>query len=553
MNDEIIELINNGEKPMIVGLAGPGTGKSTAFKRIVDSDRYNGKKILILSFIRNLVNDLTNDFSEYKNVKVATLHSFALGEYKKSLKGGEINLTEGLDDVISDDHIVLNGVEFSYTEKICNLTMSQNEEEFYKARRNYYSDKNKLLYSFDSIIYAINKLYDQDESRITAEYDIILIDEFQDFNRLEYEFIKNLNKTTKILIVGDDDQSLYEWKFARPSLIRELYRHNNTDSFSLPNCYRCTKVIVDAVNSLITNAQAKGFLTERVNDKQYLYPSENNEKKHELSNAYPAIDFIPKVKGNQLIYQLSKRIKNDLLGYNLPAKVLVITPSYLKGNLYDGLQSKGYNVVKYELFHDETSNGVKHADTRQTFEVLCRRKTDNLMLRKVLCQYCDRNRINEIIHDGVTKNKKIWYLLSDEEKHNIEEDIRIYKKAKSGKESLNKIELNRLSELFCLKNLISRMIVGFGQVESGAQEVELATVMGSKGLSADFVYFVGIDDRNMTDKDTKDFTDQKICEFLVGITRAKVKLALFSIYDESPRVLNFLDSNLINTYKATKK
>ncbi|MDR1197296.1 MAG: AAA family ATPase [Candidatus Nomurabacteria bacterium] len=555
MSNGIVELVANSEKSMIVGLAGPGTGKSTTFKHLIDSDHYKGKKILILSFIRNLVGDLANDFREYKKVKVATLHSFALGEFKRITASKSVDLIEDLDDIISEDYGIIKNAEISYTDKICNLTMTSDEEDFYKLRRDYYS-KNKL-YSFNSIVYAVNKLYEQNDSRIPNEYDIILIDEFQDFNSLEYEFIKKLNKTTKTLIVGDDDQSLYDWKFAKPALIRDLYNDEDTDSFSLDNCYRCTRVIVDAVNSLIVNAQAKGLLSERINEKKYLYPNERKDDKHELSEIYSKIDFMPKLQGHQLTYQLAAKIKKDSSSYEKkwekPARVLVIAPHFLKNKLYDGLIDKGCNVVNYELFSDEKLNKVKHSDICKVLDTLYKRKTDDLMLRKVLHLCFDKDRMEDVIRNGFAKNKKIWSLLSDEEKLKIKEDIRIFRKAKIGKHTLESFELQRLSEIFCLKNLISKMIAGFGQVDSGAQEVGLVTVMESKGLSADFVYFVGIDDINMTDKKTKNLSNQNICEFLVGMTRAKVKLTLFSMHDESPKMLGLLDSHLVKTYKVAEK
>ena len=96
------------------------------------------------------------------------------------------------------------------------------------------------------------------------------------------------------------------------------------------------------------------------------------------------------------------------------------------------------------------------------------------------------------------------------------------------------------------------MVKGFSPVIMNAIEIEMTTVMSSKGLSADFVYYVGIDDRNILNKETKDFTDQKIREFLVGITRAKEKLTLISLKDENPKILEFIDEKYINKFNNEK-
>lgn len=119
-------------------------------------------------------------------------------------------------------------------------------------------------------------------------------------------------------------------------------------------------------------------------------------------------------------------------------------------------------------------------------------------------------------------------------------------KVKKGRDKLGDEELVRFNEIFTLKNILSRLIKGFKPVVKNAIEIEMATVTGSKGLSADLVYYVGIDDKNILDKETKTFTDQKLCEFLVGITRAKEKLTLISLQDKNPKILEFIDKKYIN-------
>lgn len=91
-----------------------------------------------------------------------------------------------------------------------------------------------------------------------------------------------------------------------------------------------------------------------------------------------------------------------------------------------------------------------------------------------------------------------------------------------------------------------RLVKGFKPVMKNSIEVEMTTVTSSKGLAADFVYYVGIDDRIMLDRITKNFSNQKICEFLVGITRTKEKLTLISFEDKNPKILDLIDMKYIN-------
>lgn len=538
---DILKIIKKSDKGLFVGMAGPGTGKSYSFKKIIESEEYKEKSILILSFINKLVDDLTEDFKGFSNVRVLTLHAFARQELNKV--AGGIDLDQDLDDFIEEDHILMKGNEVKYKEKFYDNNLVGNEENFYKERRDFYK-YDKELYSFNSIIYAVNKLFSKYEAKI-PRHDLILIDEFQDFNKSEYELIKLLNKKNKIILVGDDNQSLYNFKSAKPEQIINLYNDPNAEGFSLDFCYRCTRVLVDATNSLIENAKKRGYLKNR-SDKKFLYPEQ--DEKNKISLKHPKIDFIPSVSGELLIYSLAQNIKNHIVSKNDKKRILILVPSYLKQTIYDGLIGKGFNIVEFELFSNEESNKRKHKSLIKAFETLTERKTDNLALRKVLFLYLDDSDIEELLK----KVKKIWSCLSEETKEKIERDIDIFKKTKRGKEKLDNEELKRFSEVFALKNVLSRLIKGFKPVMKDAIEVEMTTVTSSKGLSADIVYYVGIDDQNMLDEETGNFSDHKICEFLVGITRAKEKLTLISLKDKNPKILEFIDKKFINNLNNEK-
>lgn len=536
---DALNLIVTSEKRLFVGLAGPGTGKSHTFKTIIKSSEFNGKKILVLSFINKLVDDLKNDFAGFRNVEVSTLHAFAMQEYMKHSKG-QASLDEGLDEIITQDYAFLLENSIDYRNKYYGNLLTTAEEEFYKSRSDYYGN-GSTLHSFNSVIYALNKLFQADNDLIPS-YDLVLVDEFQDFNELEWQFISALNLKSKVVVVGDDDQSLYSWKSAQPELIRSLFSDEATGSFSLDYCYRSTQVIVDAVNSLIANAKTSGLLAGRVDEKQYMYPT-GREDKDELSAKFNQIDFLPAVNGGQLVYQLAARIKRDV-GEDLDKRILVLAPSFYKQTVYDGLIGQGLNVVEFELFGEEKHRTIKHRYLIESFKTLEVRKTDNLALRKVLHIYGDEDMQKELLRKCDSENKKIWLCLPRDVKALIEADIALFKKVRQGKDALTDEELLRVNQIFNVKNLLSKMINGFGSHTKGGLEVEMTTVMSSKGLSADFVYYIGVDDKLNVDRVTHELTDGKICEFLVGITRAKEKLTLFSFTDRNPKLVNLIADHI---------
>ena len=82
----------------------------------------------------------------------------------------------------------------------------------------------------------------------------ILIDEFQDINKIQYETIKLLaQKCDSLYIVGDDDQSIYKFRGAKPEfLINFKEEYNNVETSILNVNYRSTEEIINISNKIIS-------------------------------------------------------------------------------------------------------------------------------------------------------------------------------------------------------------------------------------------------------------------------------------------------------------
>ncbi|WP_218059173.1 DNA helicase II [Gilliamella sp. wkB178] len=83
----------------------------------------------------------------------------------------------------------------------------------------------------------------------------ILIDEFQDTNLIQYRLVKKLAGTTaNVMIVGDDDQSIYSWRGANADNLQLFIKdYPDTEIVRLEQNYRSTSTILDAANKLIAN------------------------------------------------------------------------------------------------------------------------------------------------------------------------------------------------------------------------------------------------------------------------------------------------------------
>lgn len=92
-------------------------------------------------------------------------------------------------------------------------------------------------------------------AQLQGRFKYFLVDEFQDTNPIQFEFIRLLSSQTKNLcIVGDDDQSIYSWRGADPSFILDFQSHfPSANIVKLENNYRSTRTVVDASAALISH------------------------------------------------------------------------------------------------------------------------------------------------------------------------------------------------------------------------------------------------------------------------------------------------------------
>lgn len=110
----------------------------------------------------------------------------------------------------------------------------------------------------DLLTKAVQLLTDHDEVRVKwrSRFRHMLVDEFQDTNRLQLELVSLLaaGDPPNICVVGDDDQSIYGWRGAEVSNILEFEKHfKDPEIIRLEQNYRSTNAILGAANRLIRN------------------------------------------------------------------------------------------------------------------------------------------------------------------------------------------------------------------------------------------------------------------------------------------------------------
>ena len=128
-------------------------------------------------------------------------------------------------------------------------------KEIYRA----YEEKlheNRWIDFDDILVYTYELLKEREDIRKAwqQKFPYILIDEFQDINKIQYEIVKMLAGETKnLFIVGDDDQSIYKFRGARPELMLNFPKDfENTRQVILNRNYRCGEEIVQVAEDIIS-------------------------------------------------------------------------------------------------------------------------------------------------------------------------------------------------------------------------------------------------------------------------------------------------------------
>jgi ATP-dependent DNA helicase UvrD/PcrA len=519
--------------PKKVVIAGPGTGKTHLFKQIFAQKA--GQKLLTLTFINALVEDLALDLCGISEVR--TLHGFALGIFR-----GKAKIYPVLPQIIQEDGEHLLGRKIDFTAKIHDVEESDGALSFYSTRRKYYD-----RFGYADIVLALVKYFDEKPERI-PEYAQIVVDEYQDFNKLEVSLIEQLSKKNPILIAGDDDQAIYDFKRSSPDFIRALHSNERPDfeSFPLPFCSRSTRVIVEAINDVIASATEKGFLKGRV-DKPYRYfpcPPKDREGAENPKILHK------RLQDAQIPWFIQKELEQVAERTRKKFDVLVISPFPSQcERIGSALQAKGFSAVH---FKDRDSRSHPYLDA---LRALTDDRNGNLAWRLVAKVMLNESDFVEFIRKTEDCSKDCKSLLPSQVQRTALDDLKTFNAISDKKGSSAKDVEALLKRIGCDQESTNHDYLQFRIGEPAGEiscdpsvrkmPITVTTVQSSKGLAADYVFIAQFDERYIG-KDGK-ITNQSICNFLVALTRARKQVWLLSTSDNASPFLRWIAAEKIES------
>jgi hypothetical protein len=274
-------------------LAGAGSGKTTIIvhriRHLIMMCKVRPENILVLTFTKSAAMEMEDRFHQLtgmKGVKFGTFHSvfleilirntsytyrsiIDLKTQKELIQAAAIesNYRLGEDEESTDDTIqkILNGIQYLKSGGNADQVEYQNiPMDVVKYCFNYYQQYliNNRLIDFNDMLFLTAKLFKTNPNLLEMYHDkyrYILVDEFQDTSPIQEEILELLAKPrNNIFCVGDDDQSIYAFRGAKPAVMFDFAKkYRNCKIVQLPYNYRCTNQIVMAANRLISYNQKR--------------------------------------------------------------------------------------------------------------------------------------------------------------------------------------------------------------------------------------------------------------------------------------------------------
>ena len=284
-NKEQKEAIMHRDGPAMV-LAGPGAGKTHVItnrvKALIDEYGVKPEQILVVTFSKAAAVEMKERFEMLTGgrrlpVRFGTFHSvffqilrlayhyevkdIATPALKYRFLEETLNETGyGVDDkkeFLSDIEKEISRVKGEGIEIDCYFSSACSAEIFQKMYRGYQEklQRHRCLDFDDMVVYTYQLLKEREDirRRWQAQFRYLLIDEFQDINRLQYETVCMLAEPeNNLFIVGDDDQSIYGFRGAKPGIMLSFpKRFPDTKQIVLGVNYRCSDEIMKAAERLI--------------------------------------------------------------------------------------------------------------------------------------------------------------------------------------------------------------------------------------------------------------------------------------------------------------
>ncbi|PJC85058.1 ATP-dependent DNA helicase Rep [Vibrio sp. HA2012] len=607
LNPQQNEAVKFVSGPCLV-LAGAGSGKTRVITNkiayLVQECGYKARNIAAVTFTNKAAREMkervgqTLGKKESRGLMISTFHTLGLNiirrEYKAlGLKAG-FSLFDDQDQMALLKELTekqLDGDKDLLRQLLSSISNWKNDMLSPDQVRGYARSEQEQLFSFcfelyqaqmkaynaldfdDLILMPVQLLKSNSDVRLYWQNRIryLLVDEYQDTNTSQYELVKLLvGERGRLTVVGDDDQSIYSWRGAKPqNLVLLSQDYSNLRVIKLEQNYRSTSRILRAANILIANNPhvfEKNLFSEIPDGEKLKVLTAKNEDHeaervtgeliaHRFLNRTHYKDYAILYRGNHQ----SRLIEKALMQNRIPYRISGGTSFFSRAEIKDIM---AYLRVLVNPDDDNAFLRIINTPRREIGPVTLEKLGTYANMRgKSLFEASFELGLEQHLSgrglDNLRKFTQWIVAISDnaERGHTVDavralvRDINyedwLYETSSSAKAA--EMRMKNVSDLYSwivadlegdnsdqeeksLKEVVQRLtlrdMMERGEDDENADQVQLMTLHASKGLEFPFVYLMGAEEGilpHQTSIDEDNVEEERRLAY-VGITRAQKEL-----------------------------
>jgi ATP-dependent DNA helicase Rep len=594
------------EGPCLV-LAGAGSGKTGVICQkiayLIQNCGYKAKHIAAVTFTNKAAREMKErvvkmmDKSLTRGLTVSTFHSLGLDIVRKELKtlGYKPGFTlfddqdslallkELTQEQLEGDKDLLNKLQTMISHwknelLLPDAAMKQASDadaqlfaEFYTLYQKHMKAYNAL--DFDDLILIPTLLmrnYPEVRSRWQKKIQYMLVDEYQDTNASQYELIKQITGEQGLLtVVGDDDQSIYSWRGAKPQNLVLLGKdYPNLKLIKLEQNYRSSGRILKCANTLIANnphVYDKALFSE-LNYGVALRVLQTKNEDHEVERVVGELighrflnkskykDYAILYRGNHQSRLLEKALMTNRIPYKINGGTSFFSRAEIKDMMAflrllvnpddDNAFLRIVNVPRREIGPTTLEKLGSYANMRQismfaaSFELGLEQHLGGRGLISVqkftrwLVETADhaergdtsvvlRSMVREINYEDWLYDSSPSAKAAEMRMKNVTQLFSWVTQMLEGVEDEEPMTLAQVVTRLTLRDMMER-----NEDEEDTDQVQLMTLHGSKGLEFPYVFLIGMEEGllpHQTSMDEGNVEEERRLAY-VGITRAKREL-----------------------------
>ncbi|MBL7132375.1 MAG: ATP-dependent helicase [Candidatus Omnitrophica bacterium] len=595
LNPSQYKVVNTIDGPLLV-VAGAGTGKTRVIEyRVLNLilKGVNPSSILLLTFTRKAAREMLDRASRHnklcQQVEGGTFHSFAykiIKRYRRYL--GFKNNISFLDEADSADALHLLATRLGLLDKklrfpkkntlrniiSMSINRSQNiksvlerdyphfldlRKDLEKLHKAYIDYKvNHSVIDYDDMLLYLKFLLENEEilKKISSRFSYVMVDEFQDTNKLQAEIVYLLGKVHQnVMAVGDDTQSIYSFRGAYYKNMFDFpKKFSNCKILKLEHNYRSTQPILDVANAIIEGEKQKYTKVLFTVKKEGTMPELNFFK-----DAYKEADFIAN-KIKQLYDQGTELSAVGILyrsNHNSLPLQLALSKIDIPFIVYGGIRfietAHVKDVLSFMKVQHNRNDELAWNRILMLLEGIGPRTAERIYERILNSHSLDRAFKEFLSEQKISKELnrllKLFQKINDKKKISIPDQLRLIKdfyfpimKKKFDDYHLRSEDLRALIQISSEYSTVEEFLVDFVALEPPERSVVnmtqrridespivLSTIHSAKGLEWGAVFIISLIDGSLPV--SYSLEDQESLEeerrlLYVAVTRAKSKLFL---------------------------